>query len=86
MAAGREQEATAGSGALEDSPAARWLVPFVGSSQRAPWVVVRGAGGKPSPAQKVQSSNKRDRRTAAAQAAGSWLKKIGTSTTPSTNP
>ena len=40
MAAGREQEATAGSGALEDSPAARWLVPFVGSSQRAPWVVV----------------------------------------------
>ena len=26
--------------ALEDSPAARWLVPFVGSSQRAPWVVV----------------------------------------------
>ena len=37
-----------------------------------------GAGGKPSPAQKVQSSNKRDRGTTAAQAAGSWLKKIGT--------
>ena len=50
------------------------------------YVGVGGAGGKPSPAQKVQSSNKRDCGTAAAQAAGSWLKKIGTSTTPSTNP
>ena len=50
------------------------------------YVGVGGAGGKPSPAQKVQSSNKRDRGTTAAQAAGSWLKKIGTSITPSTNP
>ena len=50
------------------------------------YVGVGGAGGKPSPAQKVQSSNKRDCGTAAAQAAGSWLKKIGTSIAPSTNP
>ena len=50
------------------------------------YVGVGGAGGNSSPAQKAQSSNKRDRGTAAAQAAGSWLKKIGTSTTPSTNP
>ena len=50
------------------------------------YVGVGGAGGKPSPAQKVQSSNKRDRGTAAAQAAGSWLKKFGTSITPSTSP
>ena len=40
------------------------------------YVGVGGAGGKPSPAQKVQSSNKRDRGTAAAQAAGSWLKNL----------
>ena len=36
------------------------------------YVGVGGAGGNSSPAQKAQSSNKRDRGTAAAHAAGSW--------------
>ena len=37
MAAAR---ARAGGHCRQWRPAARWLVPFVGSSQRAPWVVV----------------------------------------------